>query len=190
MAAILVTAFGYLGVHQRARRDESLLRLQIETHLALSQRQFETHIEVTRSNHRQQKLEDSYDQLAVWLHQLERCIDEVWFGCSGQDEDAERRAHQLIHEWPSETLRVPLEISWAQFYWGEDVRKAIRHFQGDSHRFMLAADIALVQKHKDGQSPEDLSGNASQVWEQRSALLDHITEIRNRVRVELAIDGE
>jgi hypothetical protein len=141
-------------------------------------------LEAARQANVRERLTDAYDRLGVWLYNLERTIDEVWFGYYGEDASVVRRARDLLENWYPETLRVPLEACSAQFYWSTEVREEIRKFEGLSFNFVAYATAAISNKQTN-ESEALIQEAGSEMRQSRRELLAALDRIRDYVRLDL-----
>ncbi|WP_134046328.1 hypothetical protein [Amycolatopsis arida] len=187
---ILITGIiaGYFGAYYRSRGDVRLVQSQVDTHFNLVLRQHEMQLEAARQADLRKRLSDAYGQLGGWLHDLERSIDEVWFGCSSKDDATRLRTRHLLDSWPWETLRLPVEMRSAEFYWSSAVRGEIRQFEGLSVSFVNKARQAISEEHvSDDRNGSDEFGSA--VWGSRLELRAALDRIRDQVRLDLGLEG-
>jgi hypothetical protein len=186
--AVLVVGIlvGYFGAYYRSKKDIFLINAQIDAHFNLAKDQYEMQLEAVRAGQNRVKLDESYERLAMWLNQLERTIDELWFGCCGHDEVAERRAWQITDQWPWETLRVPQDVCSAQLYWSSAVRERLRDFNGKSGDLVMSVRVAITLK-REAQDAVDHVDKQTEVWKARSLLLSVLDQVRDQVRIDLGI---
>ena len=182
-------AAGYFSANHRSQRDIQLIQTQIDTHLSLALRQHEMQIEASQQAELRKRQADAYDKLGIWLHNLERTIDEIFFGYIGQDESARHRARQLLASWHPDILRVPLEASSAEFYWSAAVRKAIRQFEGESFNFITHSSAGISRTEKVEYS-DRLQRYESAIHESRDDLLGALDRIRDLVRIDFGLQAD
>lgn len=173
---------GVVAASYRSRRDLTVLRMQTDAQLTFATRQYELHLESLRQAHHRRKVEDAYDQLAVWLDMAERTIDEIWFGSFSEEGPMRQRAKEIIERWPWDR-RFPPEISPARFYWSSTVREQIRNFNYEMHQLVFKATAALSTNPDN----EHTQLQGTDVLKQRGVVLQALDRIRDKVRVELGV---
>lgn len=183
--AVLVLVGVLIGISTSARRsrgDQIFLERQVAAHLDSLERAAAARINSAELLRRRQKLEEANEQLMMWLHDLERTIDEVWAGCYGEP-DFRQRAELIVGRWPFDTLRVPDALAPVAFYWSRQSMARLREFNRASVDFVNAARTAL------GGSGDDARKHSATttVWEQRNVLIGLLDRVRDQVAADLGV---
>lgn len=197
LASTSSAAIGALAAYaagaRQARANLKAVRLQFDAQVELAGRQF--HVETANESRRarQQKLEDSYVELAAWLHDLDVAVDEIWdLVCSDQD-DAWDRLYKICGDWPFTILVPPKSAALARCFWSATVNDLIADFSRISGDFVrnsigsrmsytsgpTAIPMSLDEEKKSRQRSKDGT------WDARGKLLEITAKIRDRIRDEI-----
>lgn len=181
------TWLGYTGASRQSARDVDVLERTIAGHLRLAERQQELRHQAEHAQRARERMEEAYDVLARWLRELSRTIDEAWAGSVTGREEAIAKSALILDRWPWETLRIPVDIAWAELYWSSEVRSLLDKFDGASSRFVLKGKSSL----RAGASQEKPGGLdvGTAFFEEKAKLHSILSEVRDQARQDLLDAG-
>ncbi|MEU6573577.1 hypothetical protein [Streptomyces sp. NPDC046805] len=181
------TWLGYTGASRQSARDLEVLERTIAGHLRLAERQQELRYQAEHAQRARERMEEAYNVLARWLRELSRTIDEAWAGSvTGREEDAAKSA-MTLDRWPWETLRIPVDIAWAELYWSSEVRTLLHKFDSASARFVLKGKTALRARSTMDETEGQDAG--AEFFVERGKLKSVLSEVRDQARLDLQRAG-
>ncbi|WP_043267470.1 hypothetical protein [Streptomyces sp. CT34] len=180
------TWLGYTGASQQSERDVTVLERTITAQLRLAEQQQALKYRAEHAERAQARMTEAYNVLARWLRELSRTIDEVWAGTVTSKEDEAARSELLLDQWPWETLRIPVDIAWAEIYWSREVRDLLDKFRGTSATFVRDGRAALRLSSENNQLAQDVG---REFYAQKDKLHGVLADVRDQARQELLEAG-
>ncbi|WP_143031624.1 hypothetical protein [Actinacidiphila guanduensis] len=188
IAAAMITLgvgarIGYLLGAKRSQHDIEMIERHFETSRQIFERQHELQLNSDRKRAALDSLKKSYDDLAVWLHGLERKIDEIHAATTTTRREVHVKACTLIGDRPWETINPPVSLAASEFYWSDEVRRLIRKLSAPYGAFIMRVkDVMATIKYSESESGPIIDDHS---WEARDRLIAVINEIRAQARSDL-----
>lgn len=174
---------GYVLVSRSAAREADVIERHFANNLEMWERHHILQLESDAAARARENMKESYDLLAVWLHETERRIDEIRFGAISHEDHLVLKAQVLLGDRPWEIIKPPPELASAQFYWSANVRESIRSLEGPFSRFAgLMRSITIALNEEDREAARD---EQTEIWRAASQLSEIIERIGSHARDDL-----
>ncbi|WP_128503498.1 hypothetical protein [Streptomyces inhibens] len=177
---------GYIVAARGTKRDMEMIDRHFESGRQLLERQQEIQIEADLRKRAREEMKLSYEALGIWLHDLERTLDEIHFGATSSQKRIRDKAQALIGNKPWEVVSPPASLASAEFYWSGEVRRNIRKFQAPYAYFISRTRVAMSEVNAN--EDEGSSQFDQKCWEHRNELHSIIAEVKDQARKDLLVN--
>ncbi|MGI5207497.1 hypothetical protein ACQEU6_38710 [Spirillospora sp. CA-108201] len=179
-ATTALIAIGYLlGTKMTLRRLAKKItsdERRFHCYLELAKVNTEMHLNAYKEDRQHLERKASYEQLAKWLIQLERTLDEIYAGVvTSTHRDVREKVELMLRGDVWNIIVPPEELCFAGLYWSSEVRALIRKIHMPYSVFVNKA-IKLL----DGQE-------GSELWGDKQKVFVILAEIRDQARSDLGI---
>ncbi|MDI5974531.1 hypothetical protein POF50_035190 [Streptomyces sp. SL13] len=177
---------GYTLLARSTAREADVIDRHFANSLRMWERHHQLQLEANKAARLRAELTDSYAHLGLWLHEVERRVDEVKVGASSRDSDLRTKALVILGDRPWEMVKPPTELAAAGFYWSAETRRIIRSLEGPFAQFVSA--VREVPSLTDGGEMDARADRELKVREFGNRLWRIIEKARDQVRLDLGVD--
>ncbi|MFC5825237.1 hypothetical protein [Nonomuraea insulae] len=185
LALTIGVRLGYVLANRGTRRDIELIDRHFESGLQSARQQHELQLGADRQRQFREELKAAYDALGIWLYDLERTFDELYWGTRTEDDRARNKARMILDKGPWEVVRAPVALTSAELYWSGEVRRLIRMLQGAYIDLDARVRVRLPIEGDQGGQGKSWRPDLEQ-WDAKEKLLEIIGEIRDQMRSDLS----
>ncbi|MFI9099535.1 hypothetical protein ACIGXA_03350 [Streptomyces fildesensis] len=178
------TRLGYIVASRGTARDIEMLEKHFESSQQIALQQHQMQLEADNQRRTRQELKESYEALGLWLHELERTFEELYWGSATSRVDAKDKVRRVLDYRPWEVLILPAHMAFSEFYWTSDVRTLLRKLDGDYAKFLAQVRITMIES--EDIMPDDRKFNPG-AWAARGELLSSVNSIRDQARRDLGV---
>ncbi|GHA78911.1 MULTISPECIES: hypothetical protein [Streptomyces] len=177
---------GYVVAARGTARDVEVMDRHFEGNRRIFERQYELQFEADQKRRAREEMKVSYEALGVWLHTLDRTLDEINAGATTSRKDVRDKARSLLGGRPWEVINPPVDLASAEFYWSSETRKLLRKLKSPYAGFV--SRVRLVMDTLEAAENEGIVNVDHESWEYRNQLYSIVNEIKDQVRKDLLID--
>ncbi|MFI1091842.1 hypothetical protein [Streptomyces sp. NPDC020917] len=180
------TRLGYVLSSRGTARDVAMMERHFEASRQLFERQCELQFIADRRSRAREELKKSYVDLGIWLHTLERTIDEINAGAKTSRPHVRNKARGILGDRPWSVISPPAALASSEFYWSSEVRKLVTKLEAPYANFISRVSSIIRRQSTDEESAENFD---QQAWGLRNELISIIHEIKTQARADLMQDG-
>jgi hypothetical protein len=183
----------YASTARQARASIAALKVQFDAQLELASRQFEAEQTSESRRNRQQRLDTAYQELCLWLDQLDATVEKVWELTCNDTIESTAELRELCGNWPFTVLKPPKSASYARCFWSGTVESLIREFSASSVAFINSARRGRYGESSEASTVSHIAeaqklvrdDAQTECWANRGKLLSVTNQIRDEIQCEV-----